>query len=314
MTFCAPQDPLALVTPLIAFLVLDHLYPRHKGILYKVHPVRLAYYAAIRLAKPHAGVSWGVLVWLLIVITIVAPVAGVLCILSQKPLAWVIAATITIKFSAAFKLLADTVEGIAKTLDRGDLEEARRLAGEIVRRPTRELSEWQIASAAIESLAENLVDGLTSPLTYYPLLGPPGALLQRVANTLDGAIGYRTPEYERVGKPAAHIDTLLNLAPARTTALLIALLAPIAGGSMRGALKAWAQWRTATPSVNAGHPIAAMAGALGVKLEKPGTYTINPQGRPPTPSDIRRALRIARAVTLAYMLGVLAIILILYNR
>ena len=310
---CAPQDILALIAPLIAFLVLDHLYPRHEGILYKVHPVRLAYYAALRLAKPHAGVSWGLLVWLLIVTAIVAPVAGILCILSQKPLAWAIAATITIKFSAAYKLLADTVEGVAEALDRGDLEDARRLVGGIVRRPTGRLGEWQVASAAIESLAENLVDGLTSPLTYYPLLGPPGALLQRVTNTLDGAIGYKTPEYERVGKPSAHIDTLLNLAPARMTALLIALLAPVAGGSISGALKTWARWRAATPSINAGHPIAAMAGALGVKLEKPGAYTINPQGRPPTPGDIRRALRIARAVTLVYMLGVLTMILILSN-
>lgn len=135
--------------------------------------------------------------------------------------------------------------------------------------------------------------------------------MQRVANTLDGAIGYRTPEYEWVGKPSAHMDTALNFIPSRLTALLITLLAPTAGGSPRGALRAWVRWGRATPSLNAGYPIAAMAGALGVKLEKPGAYTINPEGRSPTPQDVKKALRLAKAVALTYtILTILATSLI----
>lgn len=311
MAACSQPGAEYWVAALLAALVLDIIYPRHSGILYLVHPVRLAYIAAKKLAKPYSGIARGLAVWVIVTVAILAPTAFTLCMTGSYPLLWLIVSIVILKFSAALRLLLDTVGRVASSLDEGRIDEARSAVGEIVRRPTRSLSPPLVASAAIESLAENLVDGYISPLTYYPILGPLGPLLQRVANTLDGAIGYKTPKYERVGKPSAHIDTALNYIPARVTALLIALASPLAGGSLRGALRAWARWRGSTESLNAGHPIAAMAGALGVKLEKPGRYIINPEGRDPTPSDIRKAERIAVATAAIYTLITLAAILAL---
>ena len=294
---------------LAAALLLDLAYPRHSGILYLIHPVRLAYLAARKLAKPYSGIAAGVMAWLVVTLSILAPAALALCLASHYPVLWLALSIAILKFSASLKLLLDTVRRVASSLAEGRIDEARSTVGEIVRRPTRRLGAPLVASAAIESLAENLVDGYTSPISYYPLLGPLGPLLQRVANTLDGAIGYRTPEYERVGKASAHIDTLLNYIPARLTALLIALASPLAGGSLRGALRAWAKWRGSTESLNAGHTIAAMAGALGVRLEKPGHYIINPEARHPTPSDVDRAVKIAVITATAYTLIILALVL-----
>ncbi len=286
--------PLDAALALVLAVLADLAYPRHTGILYLVHPVRLSYLAARRLARPYSGVARGVAVWLLVQASILAPAAAALYLaVNAGSLVWILAAAATLKFSAALKLLLDTALRVAYLLERGDLDSARATVGEIVRRDTRGLDEWRIASAAIESVAENLVDGFTSPLTYYALLGPLGALAQRVANTLDGAIGYRTPEYERVGKASALADSAINFAPARLTAALIAVSAPLAGGSLSGALRSWALFRSSTGSVNSGHPIAAMAGALGVRLEKPGSYVVNASGRPPGPGDVRRAVRIA---------------------
>ncbi|GAB6148607.1 cobalamin biosynthesis protein [Stetteria hydrogenophila] len=297
---------------LAAAVALDVAYPRHSGILYLIHPVRLSFIAARRLARPYSGVARGVLVWLAVSCAVTAPAAVALCLAGGHPVAWLALSAAILKFSASLRLLVDTVRRVASSLEGGRLEEARAAVAEIVRRPTRGLSAHLVASAAIESLAENLVDGYTSPLTYYPILGPLGPLLQRAANTLDGAIGYKTPEYERVGKPSAHIDTVLNYIPARLTALLIALAAPLAGGSVRGALRSWLEWRGATESLNAGHPMAAMAGALGVRLEKRGHYVINPRGRPPGPGDIARAVRVSVAVAAAYTLAVLTLALALH--
>ena len=309
MAACSQPGAEYWVAALLAALILDIIYPRHSRVLYLIHPVRLAYLAARRLARPYSGIARGVAVWLIVTGSILAPAALALCLVGTRPLLWLALSAVILKFSVALRLLLDTAERVASSLSEGRLDEARLIVGEIVRRPTRGLSAPLVASAAIESLAENLVDGYTSPLTYYPILGPLGPLLQRVANTLDGAIGYKTPEYERVGKPSAHIDTVLNYIPARITALLIALASPLAGGSLRGALHAWAKWKGSTESLNAGHPIAAMAGALGVRLEKPGHYIINPGARDPTPSDIRKAVRIAVITATIYTLIILAALL-----
>lgn len=297
---------------LLAAVALDLVYPRHYGVLYLVHPVRLSFIAARRLARPYSGVARGLFIWISVTTMIVAPVALALYALSSSWVIWALVSAIILKFSMALRLLVQTALRVAEALRDERLADARRLVGEIVRRPTGDLGPGLVSSAAIESLAENLVDGYTSPLTYYPILGPVGSLLQRTANTLDGAIGYKTPEYERVGKPAAYADTLLNYAPARLTALFIILLAPIVGGSIKGAISIWLRWRGATESFNAGHPIAAIAGALGVRLEKPGHYVINPGGREPTHEDIVKAVRLAVSVAVIYTLAVVALVLVLH--
>jgi adenosylcobinamide-phosphate synthase len=162
-----------------------------------------------------------------------------------------------------------------------------------VSRETSTLGAGLVAAAAIESLAENLTDSALAPWLAYACLGASGAAAYRALNTLDSMVGYRG-RYEYLGKPAARADDLANLVPARLGALLIAAAAPAGGGSARRA------WRTArrdhrrTASPNAGWTMAAMAGALGVTLEKTGHYRLG-DGPEPGPDDLRRAQRVAAA-------------------
>jgi len=282
-------------------LALDVVYPEHRGLLLRIHPVHTSYFMALRLAKRRRDKLWGIVVWLAVEAAHLAPFAALLALAAFHPMAWVLAAAATLKFSLSYKLLVDICRRAQRALERGDLAEARRWVSYIVRRDVSSLDKAGVASAALESLAESLVDGFTSPVFYAVLLGPLGAMGQRVANTLDGALGFKTPEFKDVGWASARADTVLNFIPARLTALLIALLAPIVGGDARKALAVWLRWRNATESLNAGHPMSAMAGALGVRLEKRGHYVLNPSGRPPTATDIARGIKLATAVAAVYL-------------
>lgn len=201
----------------------------------------------------------------------------------------------------ARKALFDAVAEVGAALERDDLQEARRLlAWHLVSRDTSNLSAAEVAGAAIESLAENLSDSVVAPLLAYRVGGLPLAAAYRFSNTADAMWGYRTPELEWAGKAAARADDLLNLAPARLTALCA-----LAASGGRG-WRVWARDRRNTTSPNAGHPMSAFAGALGVRLDKRGVYVLNAGGREPTAADIWEALRLAqRTFILATLAGML---------
>lgn len=183
---------------------------------------------------------------------------------------------------------------VAGALERRDLDEARRLlAFHLVSRDTSSLDPAEIAGAAIESVAENLSDGVVAPWCWYALAGTPGAWGYRALNTLDAMWGYRTPRYEQFGRAAARADDVANFVPARLTALAIVAAAGPAGASTAGAWRAWRRDARATSSPNAGHPMAAMAGALGVTLTKRGEYVLHAPGRAPDAADLRAAVRVA---------------------
>jgi adenosylcobinamide-phosphate synthase len=196
--------------------------------------------------------------------------------------------------------LTSAASAVAAALGRGALDEARRLLGfHLVSRPTGTLDAGQVASGAVESVAENLTDALVAPLAFFLVLGLPGALAYRALNTADTMLGYREGPLEYFGKLAARLDDLANLLPARLAALALVLAA---GSRARAAWSAMARDRSRTASPNAGWTMAAMAGALGVTLEKPSTYRLG-QGRPPEGDDIRRAVRLfARASTISTLL------------
>lgn len=220
-------------------------------------------------------------------------------------LLWLLATLWLLKSTFALRMLARSVGEVAGALEHDDLPAARRAVGALVSRDVRDLDASLVAAAAIESAAENASDSLVAPLFYYALGGLPLALAYRAANTLDAMIGYRG-DYEWLGKPAARLDDLLNLVPARLTALLMALAAPGAGGSARGALATL--WRDGgrTASPNAGWPMSAAAGALGVRLEKRGHYLLGAAGRPPTAADVRRAVRLLQGTALLATAGYVA--------
>ncbi|MDO4246422.1 MAG: CobD/CbiB family cobalamin biosynthesis protein [Deinococcus sp.] len=193
----------------------------------------------------------------------------------------------------ARQALFDAVAEVGAALERDDLPEARRLLSwHLVSRDTSNLSAAEVAGAAIESLAENLSDSVVAPLLAYRVGGLPLAAAYRLTNTADAMWGYRTAELEWAGKVAARADDLLNLAPARLTALCA--LAASGGQGWR----VWARDRRNTTSPNAGHPMSAFAGALGVRLDKRGPdgqalYVLNAGGREPQAADLKRARRLA---------------------
>ena len=207
-----------------------------------------------------------------------------------------------LKCSLSLDGLLGAVEIVRGHLVAGDLAGARRqVAWHLVSRPTDGLDAPAVASAAIESLAENLTDGLVAPVCFYvagALLGGTGtglalAWAYRAVNTADAMIGYRRGELEYLGRATARTDDALNYVPARLAAATIVAGAWLARQSRAGAARVWRQDGARTESPNAGQTMAAMAGALGVTLEKPGHYRLG-DGPPPDPDAIDRAMGVAR--------------------
>lgn len=309
-----PYGPLPALASLLAALAWDRLQPEARGLLLRIHPTVTAYRMARTLALHGEGVAWGLLAWTATLTVHLAAWGLLLCLAAhQGPLGWALASTLLARLSMGDQLLYDTVRGVAGSLQRGDLAMARRLASTIVRRDTSDLGPGHVASAALESLAENLVDAYTSPLLYYVLLGPLGSLAQRVVNAMDSALGYREPPYDRLGLIAAHADTLLNMVPARLTAIAIAAAAPLAGGSLQGAISCLRQSRGATESPNHWPPMAALAGSLGVSLEKRGVYAICPSMPLPGPGEVEAGARLAALAGSLYTLTLLSIGVIIWT-
>ena len=209
---------------------------------------------------------------------------------SRGPARWVLA-VLLLKSAFAIRALATAGWDVSRPLAAGDADAAAAALGSLVSRDTRTLTAPLVAAAAVESLAENSSDSVVAPLLFFAAAGVPGAVAYRAVNTLDAMIGYHG-ELEWLGKTAARLDDLANLVPARATALLLALAAPLGGGSTRRAVAIWARDRRLTESPNAGHPMATMAGALGVELEKRGHYRLGAGLGTPTPVDVDRAVRI----------------------
>jgi adenosylcobinamide-phosphate synthase len=213
----------------------------------------------------------------------------------------------------AQKSLIDHVRRVATGLAI-DVEAGRAAVAEIVGRDTTGLDAAGIGRAATESLAENLSDGVIAPLFWAVLLGLPGLLAYKAINTADSMIGYRNERYADFGRAAAKLDDLVNLVPARLTALFCIVTAPGLGSVLHGFRVMWRD-SGLHRSPNAGWPEAAMAGVLGLKLSGPRTYggaaTGEPwvgDGNPEVGSEeIAQALRLAdRVWALAVLLVIVA--------
>ena len=207
-----------------------------------------------------------------------------------------------LKSSFAARGLGAAGLAVARALTAGDVAEARHALRSLVSRDTSRLPPPLLAAAAVESVAENISDSVVAPLFFFCLGGVPAALAYRACNTLDAMIGYHG-ETEWLGKAAARLDDLLNLIPARISAILVVLAAPLGGGSLVGALRIGWRDGARTESPNAGWPMAAMAGALDLQLEKVGYYRLGDLRREPAARDIRRAVAImAVAMAAAFAL------------
>lgn len=170
-------------------------------------------------------------------------------------------------FTLGLRSLGEHAQPVAHALARQDLDEARKAVGRMVSRDTSPLNAHQIAAAATESVLENGNDAVFGALFWFAIAGAPGALLYRLANTLDAMWGYRTARYLHFGWAAARIDDVLNFLPARLTAFTYALC-----GHFDGAIRCWHWQAPLWKSPNAGPVMAAGAGALGVKLGGAAPY------------------------------------------
>ena len=228
------------------------------------------------------------------------------------PLALVLEALI-LKTTFSLRALIGAGRQVRSALEAGDLPEARRLLSwHLVSRDTSQLSESQVAAATIESLAENSSDSFVAPLVYYAVGGLPAALAYRWINTCDAMLGYRDAEREWLGKAPARLDDLVNLLPARLTALLMIAGGALAGGKLWQGMRIWFRDARATASPNAGHPMSAAAGVLGIELEKVGHYTLGRGERLPEAGDIGRAGRLLGWVAF-FTIGLLSLTLYAYG-
>ncbi|CAM3228212.1 cobalamin biosynthesis protein [Prescottella defluvii] len=199
--------------------------------------------------------------------------------------------------------LAGTGRTMARHLESGDLHSARALLPSLCGRDPSVLDADGLARASLESVAENTSDATVGALFWGAVAGVPGLLAYRASNTLDAMIGYRNDRYGRFGWAAARWDDVVNLAPARLTGAVTVAVAPLVGGSARGALDAWRSDASNHPSPNAGVAEASTAGALGIQLGGRTEYAHGVEmrptlgsGRPPVVADLERAARLSSIV------------------
>jgi adenosylcobinamide-phosphate synthase len=216
----------------------------------------------------------------------------------QLPMGNLMVALIASIFLAQ-RSLYQHVARVRSAFAEGGLAGARKAVAMIVGRDPEQLDEAGICRAAIESCAENFSDGVVAPVFWLALLGLPGLIAYKTINTADSMIGHRSERYQSFGWAAARLDDLVNLVPARLSALLLAGAAPIAGGTITTSLRVVNRDAAKHRSPNAGWPESAMAGALGVALAGPRRYATHMVDDPflnaeatsqLVPDDIGRAL------------------------
>ncbi len=227
------------------------------------------------------------------------------------PAAYIAVGALLLKSTFAIKMLHQAAARVREPLNDGDLDRARQGLRSLVSRDPSKLSPELTAAAAVESVSENMADSFLGPWLFFALFGLPGAVAYRAVNTLDSMVGYRG-EYEYLGKASARMDDLLNLVPARVTGLLLVFASLFLPGQR--ASGAWrVMWRdhSRTQSPNAGWAMSAIAGALGVALEKAGHYVLGDAQRPVGASDITQAIRSMYVVA---ALGMAAALALTYGR
>lgn len=280
---------------LICAVVLDYLLGEPK----RWHPLagfgRIASWIEARMnagARPMLQRLAGCVAVLLLLV----PSIAVSAMASALPVWGVAIQMVLLYFTLGATSLAQHARAVKQALDADDMDLARRQVGMIVSRDTAAMPSADVAKATIESVLENGNDAVFGALFWFLILGAPGAIMYRLANTLDAMWGYRTPRYFYFGWAAARLDDLLNLIPARLTALTYSLL-----GHTRAAWRCWYRQGRLWYSPNAGPVMAAGAGALSIELGGPAHYhgmvknrPILGLGRDAQAHDIARAIALVQ--------------------
>ena len=214
--------------------------------------------------------------------------------------AYIIIGALLLKSAFSLRELREIALKIKVLLASDNLKEARTKLPGLVSRETRALGKPALVSATVESVAENTCDSFVAPLFYFLLLGVPGAVAYRVVNIVDAMIGYHG-EYEYLGKFAARLDDILNFVPARISGLLLVVAAYLCRRCGNRAWQVMFRDHSKTESPNAGWPMSAAAGALGVQLEKVNCYSLGNPNNPLTPQFIASGIRLAEVSALLWV-------------
>jgi len=289
-----------LVLAVILDLVLGDPSPnKPEKIAFKLHPAVLmgrltrTLEPHLRSSNPKIAKFYGAVLALIVIAAFTIPVYfGLWAIYTFfSVLLYTFFAIILLKLAICIKLETDWAKAAATAISSEDMAEAKKYS-HFSRRDSKNLTGPQISSAVIESMAENLIDFKLSPILSYAFFGVTGAIAFKAVNTLDGMVGFKDEVHLHTGWFSANLDTVINYIPARFTAILIVAASALLGEDYKNAWGIAKRDHAKTPSRNHGWPMAAMAGALRVQLEKPSQYILGEPAEPLDPDKILQALKI----------------------
>jgi adenosylcobinamide-phosphate synthase len=321
-----PPGLIALALAILVALLIDGVWGEPPA---RWHPVVWmgrylgragAWAAPVAPASPAvARRAWwrGTMAWWAGAATVGVGAAVLQALLASLPSVWQgLLLGLCLKPMLAWRMLRDEVAAVEAALGRS-LRAGREQVQRLVSRDVQALDEPDVRGAALSTLAENLNDSVVAPLLWFAIVGLPGAVLYRYANTADAMWGYQGPRGGRdwtwAGRWAARTDDALSWLPARLTAGLLWVTRPrCASAPTAGRTWCWRQLRTQarrTPSPNGGWPMATLALGLGGCLRKPGVYVLNEAGRAPQPADTECALHWCQTVVSVLAVGALVALL-----
>lgn len=297
------MDPTSLIPIIIIAVVIDLLIGE---LPLKIHPVVLMgkcidMFKHLKNEHPTFNTKLSGAIFTL---TLVLMFSGIFILLlyvfSFNSLLLILVSAILLSTTFSINLLLSSAANVKSDLNL-DIVKARKSLSYLVSRDISQLSHENIVSAVIETLTENITDSIVSPLFYTFIFGVVGGVAYRVVNTLDAMVGYKNPENIKIGWFPAKFDDFLNYIPARITGIFVTLAALLLGLDWRNAYRIMRRDARKTPSPNSGYSMAAAAGALGIKLEKIGSYELGDELNPLIPEKIGEAIVLTKLTTALFI-------------
>jgi adenosylcobinamide-phosphate synthase len=214
----------------------------------------------------------------------------------------IISISLLLKTTIAIKGMETHASKIMVALSKNDLDDARVKLSMIVKRNTKNLDKQHIISATLESISENIVDGITGILFYFSIFGLVGAFIYRIVNTADSMIGYKTEMFRNIGWFTANCDKILNFLPSRLTSLIMILSCIMLKKDWRHSFHIMKRDGPKTESPNAGYPMATLAGALGIRFEKIEYYVLGDGSSEISERHFKSAISIMKLTTVLFVL------------
>ncbi len=247
---------------------------------------------------------------IIIVLTVSSLVAGLLLLLysglnlisieSISIILSIVIGAVLLKTTIAIKGMEIHAMKVIESVQQDNIESARNNLSMIVKRKTDNLDKNHVISGVLESISENTVDGITGPLFYYGIFGLPGAFVYRIVNTIDSMIGYKTEMFSNLGWFGANCDNILNFIPSRLTGLMMVFATMILGKNWKSAYGIMMRDGRKTSSPNAGYPMAALAGALGVSFEKVDYYKVGDGPISYTNEHVKTSIKLMKITSILF--------------